>query len=108
MLTSDKPLEIPVTVDRQRGFAQDIEVVAADLPEKVTAEPVVSAKTGDSAKSVKLVLKTEAGVTFSGPIQIRGRVKSEPPIEKPASATLSAFNTTTRELWLIVAAPAAK
>ncbi len=108
VLTPDKPLEIPVTVDRQRGFAQDIEVIATELPEKVTAEPVVSAKSGDSAKSVKLVLKTEAGVTFTGPVHIRGRVKTEPPIEKPASATLTAFNTTTRELWLTVTAPAAK
>lgn len=108
VLTPDKPLEIPVTVDRQRGFAQEIEVAVTDLPEKVTAEPVVSAKDGDSAKSVKLVLKAEAGVTFSGLIHIRGRVKSEPPVEKPASATLTAFNTTTRELWLTVAAPAAK
>ncbi len=108
VLTPDKPLEIPVTVDRQRGFAQDIEVVATELPEKVTAEPVISAKAGDSAKSIKLVLKAEAGVTFSGPIHIRGRVKSEPPIEKSAAATLTAFNTTTRELWLTVAAPAAK
>lgn len=106
VLTPDKPLEIPVTVDRQRGFAQDIEVVATELPEKVTAEPVISAKAGDSAKSIKLVLKAEAGVTFSGPIHIRGRVKSEPPIEKSAAATLTAFNTTTRELWLTVTAPA--
>jgi len=108
VLTSDKPLEIPVTVDRQRGFVQEIEFVVTDLPEKVTFEPVVSAKDGETAKTVKLMLKAEAGVTFSGPIHIRGRVKSEPPIEKPASATLTAFNAMTRELWLTVTAPAAK
>lgn len=108
VLTSDKPLEIPVTVDRQRGFVSEIEVVVTGLPEKVTAEPVVSAKDGDSSKAVKLVLKTEVGVTFFGPIHILGRVKSEPSIEKPALTTLTAFNTTIRELWLTVAAPAAK
>ncbi len=108
VVTPDKPLEIPVTVDRQRGFASEIVVVVTGLPEKVTDEPIVSAKDGDSAKTVKLVLKTEAGVTFSGPIQIRGLVKSEPPIEKTASATLTAFNTSTRELWLTVTSPAAK
>ena len=107
VLAPDKPLEIPVTVDRQRGFAQDIEVVATDLPEKVTAESVVSAKAGDSAKSIKLVLKAEAGVTFSGLIHIRGRVKVEPPIEKTASATLTAFSTSVSDLWLTVAAPPA-
>lgn len=108
VLNPEKPLEIPVTVDRQRGLTSEIEVVATGLPEKVTADPIVSLKEGDSAKSVKLMLKTEAGVTFSGPIHIVGRVKSEPPIEKPASATLTAFNATTRELWLTVTTPAAK
>lgn len=108
VLTPDKPLEIPVTVDRQRGFASEIEVVVTGLPEKVTVESVVSAKDGETAKTVKLVLKVEAGVNFSGRIRILGRVKSEPPVEKSASATLTAFNTTTRELWLTVTAPAAK
>lgn len=108
VLSADKPLEIPVTVDRQRGFASEIEVVAVELPEKVTAEAAVSEKTGDKSKSVKLVLKAEAGVSFSGPIRIRGRVKGEPPIEKSAMATMSAFGTTTADIWLTVTSPAAK
>jgi hypothetical protein len=108
VLNSDKPLEIPVTVDRQRGFGEEIEVVALDLPEKVTAEPVLSEKKGDSAKSVKLIVKAEPGVSFSGPIRIRGRVKSDPPIEKPALATLAGLNVTIEHLWLTVATPAPK
>lgn len=108
VLSSDKPLEIPVTVDRQRGFAPEIEIIAIELPEKVTAEAVVSEKSGDKSKSVKLVLKAEAGVSYSGPIRIRGRVKAEPPIEKPALTTLTSFGATTGELWLTVSAPAAK
>ncbi len=108
VLTADKPLEIPVTVDRQRGFAGEIEVVAVELPEKVTAEAVVSEKTGDKSKSVKLVLKAEAGASYSGPLRIRGRVKSEPPIEKPALTTLTPFSATTGELWLTVTTPVAK
>ncbi len=108
VLNSDKPLEIPVTVDRQRGFVEEIEVVAVELPEKVTAEAVVSEKTGDKSKSVKLVLKAEAGVSYSGPIRIRGRVKTEPPVEKAALAPLASFGATTGDLWLTVVAPAAK
>ena len=108
VLSSDKPLEIPVTVDRQRGFAEEIEIVAVELPEKVTAEAVVSEKTGDKSKSVKLVLKAEAGVSYSGPIRIRGRVKSEPPIEKAAFVTLAAFGASSGDIWLTVVAPAAK
>ena len=107
-MSADKPLEIPVTVDRQRGFASEIEIVAIDWPEKVTAEAVVSEKTGDKSKSVKLVLKAEAGVSYSGPIRIRGRVKGEPPIEKPALMTLASFGATTGDLWLTVIAPTAK
>ncbi len=107
-LTAEKPLEIPVTVERQRGFAQEIEIFASDLPEKITAEPMISGKSGDSAKSVRLTLKAEAGVTFSGPIHIRGRVKIEPPVEKLATVPLASFKTNTSELWLTVTAPVAK
>jgi hypothetical protein len=108
VLTAEKPLEIPVTVDRQRGFAGEIEVVAVELPDKVTAEAVVSEKTGDTSKSVKLVLKADAGASYSGPLQIRGRVKSEPPIEKAAQTTLTPFGATTGDLWLTVNTPTAK
>ncbi len=107
-LTTDKPLEIPITVERQRGFAQEIEISAVGLPEKVTADAVISAKDGDTAKSVKLMFKAEAGVTFSGAIRIQGRVKAEPPTEKLATATLAAFKTNVSDLWLTVVAPAAK
>lgn len=102
VLSSDKPLEIPVTIERQRGFAQELDFVVTGLPDKVTADPVVSAKEGDTAKAIKLILKAEAGVAFSGPIQIRGRSKSEPAIGKDASAPLASFGTTTGNLWLTV------
>lgn len=108
VLPTDKPLEIPVTIERQRGFAHDIEVVAVNLPEKVTAEPVVSLKTGDTAKSVKLVVKSDGAAAYSGPILIRGRIKTEPPVEKPATTTLAALKTATKDLWLTVVAPAPK
>jgi hypothetical protein len=108
VLNNDKPLEISVTVDRQRGFAEQIEVFAAGLPDKVTAEPVVSDKSGDTSKSVKLLLKAEAAVTFSGPIRIQGRVKGNEPVEKTAFATLASFGTKISEFWLTVSAPASK
>jgi len=53
-------------------------------------------------------VKAEPGVSFSGPIRIRGRVKSDPPIEKPALATLAGLNVTIEHLWLTVATPAPK
>ena len=107
VLKDDKPLEIPITIDRQRGFANEIEFSISGLPEKVTAEPVVSAKEGDSSKTVKLIVKAEPGVAFSGPIRVIGRNKNEPPIEKLATAPLAALASTTSQLWLtVIAAPA--
>jgi hypothetical protein len=57
VVTGDKPLEIPVTIDRRDGFSEAIDITAMELPSGVTAEPVISTAKGDSAKAVKLVLK---------------------------------------------------
>ncbi|MBI3465543.1 MAG: pre-peptidase C-terminal domain-containing protein, partial [Planctomycetes bacterium] len=50
-LTPGKPLEIPVTIERTNGFAEEIAITATELPEGVMASPVKSLGTGDSAKS---------------------------------------------------------
>lgn len=106
VLKDDKPLEIPITIDRQRGFANEIEFTVTGLPEKVAAAPVISAKDGETAKAVKLIVKAEPGVAFSGPVTIIGRSKSEPSVEKSATAPLTSLATTTSHLWLtVVAAP---
>ncbi len=106
VLKEDKPLEIPVTIERQRGFSHEIEFIVSGLPEKVTVEPVTSAKDGDTSKAVKLLIKAEAGVAFSGPIRVIGRSKTEPPLEKAALTPLAAMGTTTSHLWLtVIAAP---
>ena len=69
---------------------------------RVPVEPVISAKTGDSAKSVKLMLKTEPGIAFSGPILISGRSQSEPEVTRQALVPLPAFGTLSGHLWLTV------
>ena len=102
VLKDDAPLEIPVTIERLRGFANDIAINVVGLPDKVTAEPVISAKTGDSAKSIKLVLKSESGVAFSGLIQISGHSQAEPEVTRQASFPLPAFGTLSGHLWLTV------
>ena len=107
VIKDDKPLEIPVTIERQRGLAGEIEFMVSGLPEKVTSEPVISGKEGDTAKAIKLLVKAEPGVTFSGPVRIIGRSKSEPILEKFAAVPLATFGTTTTQLWLtVIAAPA--
>lgn len=71
LLPRDKPLEITVTIDRKYNLQEPITVSIEDLPEGISAAPVVSEKEGDSAKSVKL--KLEASPTapgFSGLVRI--------------------------------------
>lgn len=103
-LAGETPLEVPVTIDRQDGFAEPIEVTAVDLPAGVTADKVVSEGKGDSAKSVKLILKATPEFTgpFSAPIRIVGTAKrGETPLERTATFStgkpLAADQTT---VWL--------
>jgi hypothetical protein len=58
VLPKDKPLEIPVSIDRRDGFAEIIEIKAVDLPAGITAEAVTSLPEGDTAKTVKIFLKS--------------------------------------------------
>jgi hypothetical protein len=65
-----KPLEIVLQIDRQHGFEQEIVIKPEGLPDSVIAEPVTSAKNGDSAK--KVTLKLNANAPYSGPLLIVG------------------------------------
>jgi hypothetical protein len=49
-------LKLPVTVTRQDGYSNRLEVIATDLPPGVSAEAVVSEPKGDTAKTVELKL----------------------------------------------------
>lgn len=98
-VSPDKPTEIALTVDRQHGFAEEIAFRVEGLPEFITAAPAVSAATGDSAKTVKLIL-TSRGGNFSGPIRIIG--ESTGPLKRSVTATAAIANHTARceQLWL--------
>jgi len=73
VLPVDKPLEIPVAVERRNGFADVLTLQVAGLPEGVTAEPVTSAKDGDSAKSVTLKIAGKLPAVWSGEIRVTAR-----------------------------------
>ena len=100
-LPADKPAEITLTVDRQHGFAEEIAFRVEGLPQFVSAAPVISAGSGDSAKTVKLTL-TSTGGAFSGPIRIVG--ESTGPLKLSRTATAAVANHTHRceHLWLTV------
>ena len=111
VLALDKPLEIPVTIGRANGFAEELEVAIERLPEGVTCESVKSEATGDSSKAVKLIVKNADAATaaaFSGAIRIVGKYGDGRRVE--AQATLATYdNYKLSDLWLTrQAAPVAK
>lgn len=64
-------VEIAVAVDRQRGWAEPVEIVLLDPPAGISATPVLSAVDGDSAK--KVTLAVTAAAPFAGPLRIVAR-----------------------------------
>jgi len=103
-LDADKPLEIPVTVTREGGFSDEIQVSVQGLPEGMTAGPAVSQSKGDSSKKVTLKLERGSIETFSGPIRIAGTSQGETKFS--ATATIAVAGTANRsdQLWLTVPA----
>jgi hypothetical protein len=99
-LTPDKPLEIPVTISRNNGFAEEFEVTINELPPGVTAEPVKSAAKGDTAKSVTIKLTVSESKAFSGPIQIIGHPANGQTVA--ATAPLATLNLSIDQIWLTV------
>jgi hypothetical protein len=108
VLAADKPLEIPVTIDRRDGQAEAIEIRAEGLPPGVTAEPVVSEPKGESAKSVKLVLKADPAAIQPGGsvIRITGQTKGDSPLVRTARFPLNLPLTQPHgAAWLTVRSP---
>ena len=102
LLLTDKPLEIPITVTRQNGFAGEIKISISGLPDFVTAASVVSSAKGATSKAVNLVLKTHPGRSFNGSIRITGRSSGDEPIEQAAQAPIKGFSAQTPDTWLTV------
>jgi len=100
VVKADAMLEIPVTVERRSGFAASLPISLQGLPEGVTAEPVVSEPKGDSAKAVKLIVKSTRTQAWSGPVQVVGK----PDGAADVTAALVPAGSTDRlpHLWLTV------
>jgi hypothetical protein len=101
-----KPLEIPVTIERLNGYADEVEIVAEGLPDGLAAMPGKSMNSGDSAKTVKLVVTSSATELRSGTFRVIGR---GPAGQALRSATVPIPNTsaTTADLWITAPAPKA-
>lgn len=98
-----KPATVAVKVNRLRGFAKAVEVVAEGLPEGAKAEVVQPAKPDPST----VTLNVSAEKPVSGAFRLVGKVKDEPNLARVARFAMPEFDDTTADLWLTVA-PAAK
>lgn len=111
VMTAGKPLEIPITIDRTAGFADEIEFSVAGLPATITAMPVKSVPKGETEKAVKLVLNATTG-PWSGTVAITGksagalprtRAAQAPALAQPPQPVIGVGTTArTSNLWLTV------
>lgn len=90
-----KPLEIPITINRQNGFKEAIELRAEGLPKGVTAEMITSSA---SDKTATLKLKCDAK-GISGSFQIVGQAK-DTKLTRPVTAPLADFGQSTWHFWV--------
>lgn len=83
LLTTDKPLEIPVTITRNDGFDAAVTVSVGGLPKEVECPAVTSIIKTDTAANVKLTLRLTPGLTaWNGPIQvIATHAEGAPPVK---------------------------
>ncbi|MCC7422625.1 MAG: PPC domain-containing protein [Planctomycetaceae bacterium] len=109
-LPKDKPLEIPVTVERTGGFGHEIDITLAGLPEGLNCAAVKSMPTGDSSKAVKLVIERKTGdaakaLPDGAMIRIVGETSKPQPFTRTAAGPMAGRKTTTSDLWLTIVPP---
>ena len=96
-LTENKPLEIPVTVSRENGFAEKIQITVKGLPKEIACPVVISEPKGATAKSVKLKLTAKGKTAFHGPVWIEGQVGGQ---TKQAATPAAKASPKAQHLWL--------
>jgi len=102
---ADKPLEIPVAIERKNGFVEPVDFRVEGLPEGITAECPRSEKDGDSSKAVTIKLSGVAKQTFQGVIKIVAE-SADSKLLRLGSLT-TADRKPISELWLTAIAPEA-
>ena len=99
-LPHDKPLEVPVSVQRHAGTGlavKDIRIEVVGLPSGVSCDDVLSLATGETASKVTLQLKSN-GQPYSGPIRIRGS-ETESNVVRFALTPVK-YRSCTNTIWL--------
>ena len=100
VVAADKTVEVPVAIERQEGFGEEIVIEAVGLPEGVSAESVVSGPKGDAAKTVKLVIKpTKKGISSSFAVVGKSRKSGT---ERNAAFPVAGTSRRLHQVWLTV------
>lgn len=102
---ADKPLEIPVSIERKNGFVEPLDFRVEGLPEGITAECPRSEKDGDSSKAVTIKLSGVAKQTFQGMIKVVA--ESADSKQQRFGSLTTADRKPISELWLTAIAPEA-
>jgi hypothetical protein len=97
-------VEIAVSIERGRGFDQEIEIYPVELPSGFAGESVVSMAKGETAKSVKLVLQASPEAQ-SGTFRVVGKSRAEAPMERTAQLGGDGVPATVPQAWLTAIAP---
>ncbi|HSG71037.1 MAG TPA: hypothetical protein VLA12_11515, partial [Planctomycetaceae bacterium] len=103
-LDGDKPLEIPVTIGRDRGFDEPIEIKLEGLPEGTISATAVSEAKGDSSKKVTLKIERGSVESFAGPVTILGTSSGDSKLTGTAKIAVAGTARLSNQLWLTIPA----
>lgn len=98
-------VDLPIAVERLRGWQDSVEFFLADPPPGITAAAVTSAAEGETAKQVTLTINATG--PWSGPLAIAARrpaAEGEPAQETPVVATVACGSERLPVVWLTVPA----
>ena len=104
-VSAEKPVEFEVKILRRKSTDESIGAITLEplgLPPGVTASPVVSEPTGETAEKVSFKFST-TGDSFSGPIRIVGTT-TEPREMRRVARTTQRLNTSFQSIWLTAVA----
>jgi hypothetical protein len=98
-VSPEKPLDIPITVDRRNGFNRDVSISMEGLPEGLEVASLKSTASGAPGKMVTVRL-TAKGKPASGPIRIVGKAEGPGEMIRFARPVLPGPNEATAPIWL--------
>lgn len=101
-VTSKEPTKLDLTISRENGFDQPVNLELIGLPEGVKATTGLSEPKGDSSKAVTLEITLDPEsppCPFSGPVQVVGRSGDQ---ELKASRETGFDRITLDTLWLTI------